>query len=193
MNLDIFPIVCEDFLTKEARNHLLNWIENNSLLFNQHESSITYWNKKCIYFHAIDNKDIRNILYQSVNGMLQFIKVNVPSYEFVYVEPPQLVRWREGDEMTPHADNIEQDGITPNSSPHRTYGGVIYLNHDFKGGEIYYPNLNIQVSPKPGMVVIHPAGLRYTHGVKKINYGTRYTISTFFTDIQSYSIENHYP
>jgi predicted 2-oxoglutarate/Fe(II)-dependent dioxygenase YbiX len=105
---------------------------------------------------------------------------------YLYSEYPQIVRWREGDEMTPHADNMEQDG-TENSSPWRAFGGVLYLNSDFCGGKIYYPNLGIEVTPKPGMIVLHPAGIKYTHGVSKITKGKRYTVSTFFTYEKNYA------
>jgi hypothetical protein len=191
MNEDIFPILAEDFLTKESNEYLLNWIKLNEDLHDDHRSTVEYWNKKCIYFDAIEDQTIKKFLYKICKGMLDFVSINSPN-EQIYVERPQFVRWREGDELIPHADNIEQDGVTPNASPHRTYGGVLYLNGDFEGGQIYYPNLNIQVQPRPGMVVIHPAGLKYTHGVRKMQKGTRYTISTFFSSDQSYSIDNYY-
>ena len=47
----------------------------------------------------------------------------------------------------------------------------------------------MMVNPEPGMIVIHPAGLRYTHGVSKMISGYRYTISTFFTFDYTYGIK----
>jgi predicted 2-oxoglutarate/Fe(II)-dependent dioxygenase YbiX len=191
MNDKIFPLCAKNFLTKQCIDYLLDWTKNNDRLHDQHKSDIEYWAGKCIYFNEIENIDVKNIIYEISQGMLNIITASVPD-EKNYIEPPQFVRWREGDLLTPHADNIEQDGITPNKSPHRTYGGVVYLNDDFEGGEIYYPNLNIQVKPEPGMLVIHPADLKFTHGVKKVESGIRYTISAFFTHVESYSIDNYY-
>ena len=188
--MDIFPIVEEGFLTPQANKILLDWIKQNENLFDRHKSSIEYWNKKCIYYgEEIVPQNIKNILKEICLGMRKFISINTENktLDYLYSEYPQIVRWRENDEMTPHADNIEQDNVTPNASPWRSFGGVIYLNSDFDGGEIYYPRLGIEVMPKPGMVVLHPADWKYTHGVKKITQGKRYTISCFFTYEKKYA------
>jgi len=188
--MDIFPIVEEKFLTLQANKILLDWIKQNENLFDRHKSSIEYWNKKCIYYgEEIVPQNIKNILKEICLGMRKFISINTENktLDYLYSEYPQIVRWRENDEMTPHADNIEQDNVTPNASPWRSFGGVIYLNSDFDGGEIYYPRLGIEVMPKPGMVVLHPADWKYTHGVKKITQGKRYTISCFFTYEKKYA------
>lgn len=182
--MNIFPIVEEEFLTPQAIKIILSWINQNENLFDQYKSSIDYWNGKCIHYNDSNiPNDIKYILKQTCLGMRKFISINSPNRDlnYLYSECPQIVKWKEGDEMTPHADNIEQDNITPNSSPWRSFGGVIYLNSDFEGGKIYYPRLGIEVTPKPGMVVLHPADWKYTHGVSKITKGKRYTISTFFT------------
>jgi len=187
--VDIFPIIEEEFLTTQALDILISWIKKEEKLFESHVSSIEYWSKKCIHYTDSNiSTDIRYILKKSSLGMRKFISINLQdNSRYLYSEYPQIVRWREGDEMSPHADNIEQDNITPNASPWRSFGGVIYLNSDFDGGEIYYPNLGITVHPKPGMVILHPADIKYTHGVSKVTKGMRYTISTFFTFDSRYS------
>ena len=188
--MDIFPIVEEEFLTPDATKIILDWIKREENLFDQHKSSIKYWDKKCIpYNDSRISNHIKYILKEACLGMREFISINVenqtPSY--LYSEYPQIVRWIEADEMTPHADNIEQDNVTPNASPWRSFGGVIYLNSDFNGGKIYYPKLGIEITPSPGMVVLHPADWKYTHGVSKMTEGKRYTISCFFTYDRKYA------
>ena len=148
--MDIFPIVEEEFLTPDATKIILDWIKREENLFDQHKSSIKYWDKKCIpYNDSRISNHIKYILKEACLGMREFISINVenqtPSY--LYSEYPQIVRWIEADEMTPHADNIEQDNVTPNASPWRSFGGVIYLNSDFNGGKIYYPKLGIEITP----------------------------------------------
>ena len=59
-------------------------------------------------------------------------------------------------------------------------GAIIYLNSDFEGGELYYPNLDIVVKPEPGLLAIHPGTLKYLHGVKPVIGNTRYTLTSFF-------------
>ena len=59
----IIPIVEENFITSSARRYLFKWIKQNEYLFNRHESSIEYWDKKCIHYteQYIPN-DIKYIL-----------------------------------------------------------------------------------------------------------------------------------
>jgi hypothetical protein len=184
------PIILRDFLSKVEIDLLMNWLNENENLFDQHKSSIDYWNSRCIHYSSICDLDIKKHLYKIVNSMRDLIEEKFPSDKPLYVEAPQFVRWPTGCELTPHADNIEQDGITANASPWRNYGGVVYLNDEFVGGEIFYPFLNnLTIKPEPGMMVIHSADLKHTHGVHKITSGIRHTMSVFFTHNETYRIQ----
>jgi len=59
------------------------------------------------------------------------------------------------------------------------HGLIIYLNDDFTGGELYYPNLDLQISPKRGMLVAHSSSKKYAHGVKEVTSGIRYGLTMF--------------
>ena len=50
---------------------------------------------------------------------------------------------------------------------------VIYFNNNYEGGEICYPEYNIEYQPMPGDILLHPPGI--IHGVKKVKSGIRYT------------------
>lgn len=189
--MDIFPLIEKDFITKDAIAYLMKWIKLHENFFDEHQNPIEYWNNKCINFGDIREDGVKKALEQICFSMKKLIVLNTPrELRKLYVEYPQLVRWRPKDKLTPHADNIEQDGITPNSSPWRQYGAVLYLNNDFEGGKIYYPNLDMMVNPEPGMIVIHPADLKYTHGVSEVTSGFRYTMVTFFTFNHTYGMDD---
>lgn len=176
-----YPIVIENFLNESEINFLLNYSKNSQELYNSHESSCEFWNKRCVYFHTIPNQEVKDLLFDVSLEMRDIINENSIITTKLYAEYPQFVKWDVGWELTPHCDNCEPDGITPNATPWRSHGGVIYLNDDFEGGQIYYPKLGKEIQPKPGMMVIHPAGLEYMHGIKKVTEGIRHTISIFFT------------
>ncbi len=57
------------------------------------------------------------------------------------------------------------------------YGVVIYLNEDFEGGELVYPDSDISIRPKKGMLVYHPGSKK--HRVSKVVSGDRYTLTSF--------------
>lgn len=176
-----YPIVIENFLNENEVNFLLNFSKNSQELYNLHQSSCEFWDKRCIYFHSIQNSEVQDLLFELSLEMRDIINQNTVISAKLYTEHPQFVKWEPGWELTPHCDNCEPDGITPNATPWRSHGGVIYLNDDFEGGELFYPKLGKEIKPKPGLMVIHPAGVEYLHGIKKVTEGIRHTISVFFT------------
>lgn len=54
---------------------------------------------------------------------------------------------------------------------------LVYLNDDYEGGELYFPDLDFGIRPKRGMMITFPGNLYYTHGVAPVRSGTRYTLS----------------
>jgi len=58
------------------------------------------------------------------------------------------------------------------------YGVVLYINDDYKGGEIYYVGQNISYKPKAGDLVVHSSEEKCRHGVKRVTSGVRYAWSS---------------
>jgi hypothetical protein len=54
---------------------------------------------------------------------------------------------------------------------------LVYLNDEYEGGELYFPDLDFGIRPKKGMLIAFPGNLYYTHGVAPVTSGTRYTLS----------------
>lgn len=75
--------------------------------------------------------------------------------------------WNEGQSMGPHFDG--QDG-----NKDLAFSLVAYVNDDYEGGEISFPNHNITVKPKAGSLIMFPSQEPYIHEVKPIISGTRY-------------------
>ena len=75
--------------------------------------------------------------------------------------------WNEGQSMGPHFDG--QDG-----NADLAFSLVAYINDDYEGGEISFPNHNIAIKPKAGSMIMFPSQEPYIHEVKPITSGTRY-------------------
>jgi hypothetical protein len=88
-----------------------------------------------------------------------------------------------GDLHIPHADNerLENGGWVPNHTPQRDYTGIAYLNDDFAGGELVFPELNVIIAPKPGLLVSFPSNHEFVHAVPKVLSGKRYSLPVWFT------------
>ena len=94
--------------------------------------------------------------------------------------PPVIMKWRPGIEQRPHADKQLNNG-EPNAFVDYDLNSLFYYNDDFEGGELYYPQHNLTIKPKPGLAVAHPGDVNYLHGVTMVTKGHRYTTPSFYT------------
>ena len=150
-------IVCEyeNFITLEEQEYLLSIAKDPHTVW---KNTDDYWNEKNtldilpIYKTLTDRaKD----LFESYSNFDNFLN---------------LKRFKPGDSMGTHADEIGNATIK--------YGIVLYINEDFNGGEIEYPDLELSIKPKARSLVIHPGNIN--HRVKKVLHGpTRYMMTTF--------------
>ena len=88
-----------------------------------------------------------------------------------------------GDSHIPHADNERREHRrwVPNHTPQRDYTGLAYLNDDFTGGELVFPDLDVVIAPKPGLLVGFPSNHKFVHAVPKVLSGKRYSLPIWFT------------
>jgi hypothetical protein len=56
---------------------------------------------------------------------------------------------------------------------------LIYINDNYDGGELYFPDRNINIKPKPRTLIMFPGNDNYVHGVSKNKNATRFNLSLF--------------
>ena len=99
-----------------------------------------------------------------------------------------LIRMQKGQSWGLHSDNhdflqlrekasLYKEGDVFHFEKNNLYGLIIYFN-DFEGGEVYYPNQNIEYKPKKGDLLIHSAEEHCLHGVKEVKSKVRYSHSS---------------
>lgn len=76
--------------------------------------------------------------------------------------------WDEGSNMGPHCDSYD-------GNLDIAFSIVMYLNDEYTGGEISFPNHNISIKPQPGSLIIFPSQEPFLHQVKTVESGQRYT------------------
>jgi predicted 2-oxoglutarate/Fe(II)-dependent dioxygenase YbiX len=88
-----------------------------------------------------------------------------------------------GDSHIPHADNARRENgqWLPNHTPKRDYTGIVYLNDNFTGGELVFPDRNKVMVPKPGLFVGFPSNHKFVHEVSNVLSGKRYSLPVWFT------------
>ena len=106
------------------------------------------------------------------------IKQLNPPYD--KVESVSLVYYPTGSRNRQHCDNSQVDIIDGNINIKRMkpweYTGIIFLNNNFTGGELIYPNQGCVFLPSVGTMVLTPAGPEFPHFVNEITTGERFTL-----------------
>jgi hypothetical protein len=177
--------ITENFLSENEAAYLINVAESTDPSIwrtegeNSPESdSYIFWDDKNLFLHKLPEFDRQLILdieerahaiYEKVYGLEglgpRYVSINI------------IHRFSPGHSMEPHQDR----------GPHYTnndimHGFVIYINDNYSGGEIYYPKKDIAIKPNARSLVIHPGSEEYTHGVKPVESGLRYTLTSFSRD-----------
>jgi len=61
----------------------------------------------------------------------------------------------------------------------RRVSTVYYLNDNYEGGELCFPQFGIELKPKAGDMVIFPSSYVYSHSVNPVISGNRYSIASW--------------
>jgi len=93
-------------------------------------------------------------------------RINKSDYRLELSRIP-IKKWQVGASMGSHADGYDGD-------KNLSFSLVCYLNDDYKGGEIVFPNHNITVKPKAGSLIMFPSQEPFVHRVNPVLSGERY-------------------
>ena len=137
------------------------------------------WNDRTIP-HNLARSDIRPLLCDICDRIVAHVSNFYGLEQTLYSDSFSIVRWRFGDAQAPHADSENPDG-TPHPYPWRAYGSIIYLNEEYTGGELEFPELNLKPETPAKTLAFFPGTKDYMHAVSSITSGTRYTLATFLT------------
>jgi len=183
----------ENFMTKEEHEFLLNAAKNitnwdvTETHYNEDGTVIydsEYWKDRVATGRSLDKEDPE--ISRVILKLVERLKVEVDNFFSVDAKPtsPAIVRWFPGQLQMPHADKELHEGENagkPNDFPWYDIAGLFYLNEDYEGGELYFPNQKIQFKPKQASAYFFPGDMNYIHGVTKIDSGIRYVIPFFWT------------
>ncbi len=110
-----------------------------------------------------------------------FVKDLIEEHNIPYSCAVELLKYLPGSMSSPHQD--VQGSHYDSSSQHRIANwsktGIVLLNDDFEGGELYFPNLGISFGKEvKNSLITFPAGdyNLYIHGVTPVTSGVRYTL-----------------
>lgn len=95
---------------------------------------------------------------------------NQLEYEDRFYTEYSIFRYNTGQEMGPHVDNDDVTGLNPFCT------GIIYLNDNKKGGDLYFKEQDVLVTPSSGTMVIFPCVKPFYHQSTLITEGVKYHV-----------------
>lgn len=115
--------------------------------------------------------EVQNVINFSIKNYCNKYKIKEPWLPNYF----SIKKYIPGADMGPHVDSND-----PTDVQHPVLSGVIYLNDDYDGGEISFPNQNILLKPEAGSIIIFPSYEPYVHHPQKIIDGNKYMIPLFW-------------
>ena len=119
-------------------------------------------------------KFIYNSLWDALNEAGKHYTKSL-NLKVVPPSPLSISKYIVGGSMGPHVDDYGLDDVVPIMS------GVIYLNDDMEGGELFFPKQNIKIKPKAGSIVIFPSVEPFYHESLPVISGVKYMSPVFWT------------
>lgn len=188
-------VVYENFLTpeesanlikvldKQAENGSIQWTpisfyeSYSSILPKDGDPELEEFNLPSTFLSDIKTKMIEAVA--SIKGLDPKVIVEIGYH---------TQKWEPGAYARKHSDNTDEHGNTGPFERSR-YAAFIYLNDDFDGGMLKFPDQNIEIQPKIGSLAVFDGGHKNMHEVTLITKGVRYTIGSFWDDRE----ESAYP
>lgn len=168
----------KNFLSTDELDLINAYVSNNSDWERLPDNKL--WDDRCINIPHISNKDFIDKLV-SINDRVENKIVDIlKPHSKIYTELFQFCRTFKMPATVPHSDSTGNNG-EDNGMSFRNFSSLIYLNKDFSGGNLFFPNQNITIVPEPGLLAIFPSTHEYMHGVTEVFDGLRFTMLNFWT------------
>jgi hypothetical protein len=193
-------IEIRDFLSLAERERLMNFALNNKIwditeTHRDEDGLVLYdhkvWEDRVCTYNSLMASD--PAILELIYSMIARLKIEVDAFFNVDAKEtgPAIVRWPVGARQEPHADKEFHSGPEKgraNDFPWYDLAGLFYFNDDYEGGELYFPQHGIEFKPVAGAAYFFPGDMNYTHGVRPVTSGNRFT-SPFFWTIQKHTGE----
>ena len=126
------------------------------------------------YFKDFQNfgvKKVKNIEHEIIDRILNKVGISKD-----LVDNVSILYYPTGAYNPRHADNSVTENGVVRKFKDWTRTGIVFLNNEFSGGELIYPDQGCVFLPVIGNMVITPADSDYTHMVSQVTSGSRFTL-----------------
>jgi hypothetical protein len=172
MSVDLIKVY-PNFISSELAEIICDYSRKTDSSFFKYQD-IDYF--KIQTFSEIANNDVKiigllqNIAKKTYNQILEDYE---GPFEDFLERKTHISKFDPDAEMPSHFDATRPNDIAT----------LIYLNDNYEGGEIYFPDHDIKIKLKTGDMIAFPDNPSFMHGVKKIVGSNRYALPRWFTRI----------
>ena len=156
----------ENILSNENHNILLDYAKNAKS-----------WQEQPWLAKTIESDNLPKEIIEILNGIFELVyKKSTDLYRvdinLFHKSALHLVKFVKGFHLIPHVDTLSVEG--------NHIASVYYINDDYVGGEINFPDHKLKIKPKANSLIIFPGNENYLHEVLKIVDGNRYSSAMWF-------------
>ena len=156
----------EDVLSQEDHAVLLNYAKNADS-----------WKEQPWLARMIESENLPKEVFEILNKTFELVYKKSTDLYGVAINPfhksaLHLVKFVVGFYLVPHVDTLSSEG--------NHIASVYYINDDYTGGEIDFPDHNLKIKPKANSLIIFPGNENYLHAVHKIVNNDRYSSAMWF-------------
>ena len=160
---------------------ILHLIRSNNFLIDDESQSICSIDVTTYGKRVWDVQEQCSDVKVKRSNIKPFVVELINKHNIPYSCAVELLKYPMHAMSSPHQD--VKGSHFDSSSNHRiaewSKTGIVLLNDDFEGGDLYFPNLGVTFNKEyKNCLIEFPAGENelYTHGVTPVTLGTRYTL-----------------
>ena len=170
-------------LDKQASNGGITWTPIS--FYESYSSILPKDGDKEIIEEGLDTNIFSSIKEGIINGVASVHELDPKTIVQIGYHTQ---KWEPGAFARIHSDNTDENGNTGPFERSR-YAAFLYLNENFDGGMLRFPDHDLSIEPKTGLLAVFDGGYNNMHEVTLITKGVRYTLGSFWDDRE----ESAYP
>ena len=156
----------ENVLSEEDHAVLLDYVKNADS-----------WEEQPWLARTISSNNLPKEIFKMLDQIFQISYKKSTDVYNVAINPfhesaLHIVKFVKGFHLKPHVDTLSAEG--------NHIASVYYINDDYAGGEIEFPDHNLKIKPKSNSLIIFPGNENYVHSVHEIIDNDRYSSAMWF-------------
>ena len=156
----------ENVLSQEEHTLLLNYVKNAE-----------YWEEQPWKARTIASENLPKEIFEILKKTFELVYKKSTDLYDVAINPfhesaLHVVKFIKGFHLGPHVDTLSAEG--------NHIASVYYINDDYIGGEIDFPDHKLKIKPKANSLIIFPGNENYVHAVHQIVDNNRYSSAMWF-------------